>query len=99
MTRFTRTALAILLCASSFAISQTPASSAPSPEAPAMKMALPQEVHAFLAVGQDASRSGCITSCQSSHTSCLSSATTDNARSACEKAQAACNSACPKNKD
>jgi hypothetical protein len=101
MTRLTRIAIAVLLSASSFAISETSTGIATSPNTnPDMKIVLPQEIQSFLqAVGQDPSRSGCLTSCQASHTSCLSSARTDGAKSACEKAFSACNSACPINKN
>jgi hypothetical protein len=96
MTRFTRIAIAALLSASSFAISEAPAGDAISPDT---RIALPQEVQSFLAVAQVPSRADCLNSCQNAHTSCRSTATTDNAKSACEKAQGSCSNACPKNKD
>ena len=96
MTRFTRIAFAVLLSASSFAISET----SPAIElSPGTKIMLPHEVQSFLQpVGQDVPRSSCLESCQASHTSCLSSATTDDAKAACEKGLNACNNACPLNK-
>ncbi len=97
MTRFTRIAIAVLLSASSFAISETSTGIATYPDA---KIVLPQEIQSFLqAVGQDPSRSSCLTGCQASNTSCLSSATTDDAKTACARALSTCSNACPKNKN
>jgi hypothetical protein len=97
MTRFTRIAIAVLISASSFAISET---SPRIPIFPDAKIVLPHEVQTFLQpVGQDSSRSTCLASCQSSHTSCLSSARTDDAKAACDKQLNTCNSACPVNKN
>jgi hypothetical protein len=101
MTRFTRIAIAVLLSASSFAISETSTGIATFPNAnPDTKIVLPQEVQSFLQpVAQDfVPRSTCLASCQASHTSCLSSARTDDAKVACEKGLNACNNACPLNK-
>jgi hypothetical protein len=97
MTRFTRIAIALLLSASSFAISEASTGIEPYPDT---RIVLPHEVQSFLEpAGQDtASRSSCLASCQSSNTSCLSSAKTDDAKSACERGLNACNSACPINK-
>jgi hypothetical protein len=98
MTRFTRIAIAALLCTSSFAMPEN--STALATPNPGTNIVLPQEVKSFLqAVGQDSSGSSCSSRCQASHTSCLSSATTNDAKSACEKALSACDNACPKNKN
>jgi hypothetical protein len=100
MTRFTRIAIAALLSASSFAMSQTPAGVATGVTNQDTKIVLPQDVKSFLqAVGQDTSASACFSRCQATHTSCVSSATTNDARSACEKALSDCDNACPKNKN
>ncbi len=100
MTRFTRIAIAALLSASSFAISQTPTGVATSATNPDPKIVLPQEVKSFLqAVGQEPSGSSCYSRCQATHTACVSSATTNDAKSACEKALSDCDNACPKNKN
>jgi hypothetical protein len=97
MTRFKRIAIAVLLSASSFAISEPSTGIEVSPDT---KIVLPHEVQSFLQpVAQDlVPRSSCLASCQASYTSCLSSAKTDDAKSACEKQLNACNSACPMNK-
>jgi hypothetical protein len=96
MTRFTRIAIAVLLSASSFAISEPSRGIEVSSDT---KIVLPHEVQSFLQpAGQDVPRSSCIASCQVSHTSCLSSASTDDAKAACEKGLNACNAACPLNK-
>jgi hypothetical protein len=96
MTRFTRIAIAVLLSASSLAISETSPRIQIFPDA---KIVLPHEVQSFLQpAGQDSSRSSCLESCQSKHTSCLSSARSDDAKSVCETQFNACNSACPMNK-
>jgi hypothetical protein len=101
MTRFTRIAIAALLSASSFAISQTSAGVVTSATNSDTKIVLPQEVKSFLqAVDQDSSSgSSCFSHCQATHTSCVSSASTNDAKSACEKALSACDNACPKNKN
>ncbi|MCU1250639.1 MAG: hypothetical protein JWQ49_3668 [Edaphobacter sp.] len=97
MTRFTRIAIALLLSASSFAVSE------PSPAieiSPDTKIVLPHDIQSFLQpVAQDSSRASCLASCQTSHTSCISSAITNDAKSACEKGLNACNNACPLNKN
>ena len=100
MTRFTRIAIAVLLSASSFAISETSIGIATSLNSnPDVKIVLPQDIKSFLQAAQDSSRSSCLISCQASHTSCLSSATTDGAKTACERALSTCDNACPKNKN
>jgi hypothetical protein len=101
MTRFTRIAIAVLLSASSFAISETSTGNAASLNTNSdARIVLPQGVQSFLQpVAQDAPRSACLTSCQASHTSCLSSAKTNDGKSACERALSTCSEACPKNKD
>ena len=100
MTRFTRIAIAVLVSASSFAISETSTGIAATLDTNSdAKIVLPQQVQSFLQpVAQDVPRSGCLASCQTSHTSCLSSAKTDDGKSACERALNTCNDACPKNK-
>ena len=96
MTRFTRIAIAVLLSASSFAISKASTEIELTPDT---RIVLPHDVQSFLQpVGQELPRSECLASCQASHTSCLSSATTDAAKSACEKQLTACDNACPMNK-
>jgi hypothetical protein len=101
MTRFTRIAIAVLLSASSFAISESSTGNATSLNTnPDARIVLSQEVQSFLQpVAQDAPRSACLASCQASHTSCLSSAKTNDGKSACERALSTCSEACPKNKD
>ena len=100
MTRFTRIAIAVLVSASSFAISETSTGIAPLNTNSYARIALPREVQSFLqSAAQDAPRSGCLTTCQATHTSCLSAATTNEGKTACEKALSTCNGACPKNKD
>jgi hypothetical protein len=96
MTTFKRIAIAILLSASTFAISETTTGLEVSPNT---KIVLPQEVQSFLQpAGQFVPRSMCIESCQATHTSCLSSARTDGAKAACEKQLTDCTNACPMNK-
>jgi hypothetical protein len=100
MTRFTRIAIAALLSASSFAMSETSTRVATSGMNPDAKIVLPQEIKSFLnAAGQEPSGSSCYSQCLASHTACVSSATTNDAKSACEKTLSACESACPKNKN
>lgn len=101
MTRFTRIAIAVLVSASSFAISETSTGiAAPFNTNSYARIALPQEVESFLQpAAQEAPRSDCLTSCQATHTSCLSAATTNEGKTACEKALSTCNGACPKNKN
>jgi hypothetical protein len=100
MTRFTRIAIAVLLSASSFAISETSTGVATFPGTnPDVKIVLPQDIKSFLQTAQDSSRSSCLASCQATNTSCLSSATTNDAKSACGRALSTCSNACPKNKN
>jgi hypothetical protein len=97
MTRFTRIAIAVLLSASSFAISKASTGIEPAPDT---KIVLPHDVQSFLQpAAQDSSRSSCLATCQSSYTSCLSSARSDDAKTACGKELNACNSGCPVNKN
>jgi hypothetical protein len=97
MTRFTRIAVAVLLSASSFAISKASTGIEPAPDT---KIVLPHDVQSFLqpAAQEFVPRSMCLDSCQSSHSSCLSSARSDDAKAACEKQFTACTNACPMNK-
>ena len=100
MTRFTRIAIAVLLSASSFALSETSTGVATPNTNSEARIVMPQEVQSFLQpIAQDTTRSGCLASCQASHTSCLSSATTNDGKSACEKALSSCSNACPLNKN
>jgi hypothetical protein len=97
MTRLTRIAVAVLLSASSFAISKASTGFEPAPDT---KIVLPHDVQSFLqpAAQEFVPRSMCLDSCQSSHSSCLSSARSDEGRAACEKQFTACTNACPMNK-
>ena len=97
MTRFTRIAIALLLSASSFAISKASTANELTPEP---RIVLPHDVQSFLqpTAQEFVPRSMCLDSCQSSHSSCLSSAKSDEAKAACEKQFSACTNACPMNK-
>jgi hypothetical protein len=97
MTRFTQVAIAVLLAASSVAISKASTANELTPDT---KIVLPHDVQSFLqpAAQEFVPRSMCLDSCQSSHSSCLSSARSDDAKAACEKQFTACTSACPMNK-
>ena len=97
MTRFTRIAIALLLSASSFAISKASTGIEPTPDT---RIVLPHDVQSFLqpTAQEFVPRSMCLDSCQSSHSSCLSSTKSDEAKAACEKQFSACTNACPMNK-
>src|SRR3954452_17549908 len=96
MKRFKRIAIALLLSASSFAISRASTANELTPEP---RIVLPHDVQSFLqpTAQEFVPRSVCLESCQATHTSCLSSARAD-AKAACEKQLTACTSACPMNK-
>ena|SRR5215469_13155789 len=98
MTRLTRIAIAVLLSASSVAISKASTADELTPDT---RIVLPPDVQSFLepAAGQQfVPRSMCLDSCQAAHSDCLSSARNDNAKAACEKQFTDCNNACPMNK-
>ena len=97
MKRFKRIAIALLLSASSFAISKASTANELTPEP---RIVLPHDVQSFLqpTAQEFVPRSVCLESCQATHTSCLSSARNDDGKEACEKQLTACTNACPMNK-